>query len=139
MKTRSAAERLAAVQAKEATLANQIAATEAARREALLADDDAGAAAADRELLELRLAARRAADQAELIVPLIEAERLQADWPHDPINAKRKLEQMRAQQRALNAKRPVNRSAYDQQLLDHLTSMVPAMQAHVARLERSPA
>ena len=139
MKTRSASERLAAVQAKQAALAKQIAATEAARREALLADDDAGAAAADRELIELRLAEKRAADQAELIVPLIEAERLQADWPHDLATAGAKLEQMCEQQRALNAKRPVNRSAYDQQQLDHLTSMVPAMKKHIAHLERMAA
>ena len=139
MKTRSATERLAAAQAKQTALANQIAATEAARREALLADDDAGAAAADRELIELRLAVRRAVDQIELIVPLIEAERLQADWPHDPINAKIKLEQMCEQRRVLNAKRPVNRSAYDQQQLDHLICAIPAMKKHIAHLERMAA
>ena len=60
MKTSSATERLAAAQAKQTALANQIKAAEASRREALLADDDAGAAAADRELIELRLAVRRA-------------------------------------------------------------------------------
>lgn len=131
-----ASERLAAAQTKQAALVKQIAATEAARHAALLADDDASAAVADRELIELRLAAKRAADQAELIKPLLEAERQQQDWPHDLQTARAKLEGMCRQHRALNAIRLHDRSASDQTQLDHLTAYVPAMQKYVAHLER---
>jgi hypothetical protein len=136
---KSAFERLTAVREAAAATERQIAIAGESRRSALLADDDHGAAKADRELAELRAGAQRVADKIALLLPVVERERQEQDWPHDLPAAESKLQTMRMRKAALERKPKLDRSAVDQHELDVLVSAIPAMHAHIELLARMKA
>lgn len=130
-------ERLLTARAAAKTVAEEIAAAQGVRGEALRTDDDDGAERADQELITLRLRAARIADKISMLEPLAEAERQQAqEWPQDLATTLSRIAALQVRHDALARKRVVDRSAVDQDELDSLVSMIPALRKHAQLLER---
>ena len=138
-KMKSARERLAKAGKTLAAIEKKIEATTEARRRALLADDDDDVAAAlDDELAALRLARQRYADRVAGLPICIIEEESQAAWPSNAAAIKALIDKLSPELAALEAKRRVNRSAVDDERIDHLRQRIPALRKRLelfARME----
>jgi hypothetical protein len=133
----SARERLAAAKSALAAIEKEIEATIEARKRALLADDDDNVAAAlDQEIAGLRLRRQRCIDKIEWLPARIGAEESEAAWPSTPDAIEALIDKSSRRLSALQAKRPIDRSAADDAEIDSLRQRVPALRQHIALMSR---
>lgn len=132
----TAAEKLSAAVAAQATAAKQIAATEEKRKAALLADDDVIAKACDGVLMDLRQAAQRCADKIELLRPVAERERSEADWPSTVPAARELLAKSELRLADLQRKHRFDLSSGDQTEIDQLIRFVPRLHRHLELMKK---
>jgi hypothetical protein len=128
-----AAERLASARAGLGAAERHIAELETRRRAALLADDDRAAAKADRDLIAARLLAKRLVDKIDLL-----GQQMQTDnaLPNDAPAARTLIANLEQRQRALTARKKLDRSATDDTEIDQLGVRIPALRQRLEIPER---
>jgi hypothetical protein len=130
---RSAADRLAAARAGLSAVERHIVELETRRRTALMDDDDRAAAKADRDLIAARLLAKRLVDKIDLL-----GQQMQTDneLPNDAPAARTLIANLEQRQRALTARKKLDRSAADDTEIDQLVVRIPALRQRLEILER---
>lgn len=136
---KTAAERLQSAKAEIKRCEQKIDTALEHRREVLRREDAASLAAirADEEIAELKLLRLRYIDQAELLGPSVAQESSAPQWPTDLASAQTALTYLEPRLRALQAVRPVDRSAAHDREIDLLVRRQYSLRKLVISLQPS--